>query len=291
MKDIGLVLEGGGLRGVYTAGVLEYLMEEDIYFPYTIGVSAGACMGASYLSRQPGRNKRVNLDFVGDKRYLSYSNYFKNRELFGMDFIFDEIPNKLIPFDRETLIKGSEEFVIAATDCDTGSPVYFKKKDYDKEVLGDLLRATSSLPFVAEAVEIDGRKLMDGGIVDPLPVKQSIRDGNTLNILILTQPRGYKKEPSRMSKLLRYKKYPEVDMKLKSRHTYYNEDLAFINNLENDGQAFVFAPSKDLKISRTEKDKKKLEQLYELGYEDAKSRGDELKEFISNSTDLDKGEV
>lgn len=283
MKDIGLVLEGGGLRGIYTAGVLEYLMENDIYIPYVIGVSAGACMGASYLSRQPGRNKTVNLEFLHDKRYLSYSNYIKNRELFGMDFIFDEIPNKLVPFDTSSLIDGKEEFVIGATDCETGRPVYFRKTDYDEKLVGKLLRATSSLPFVAHAVEHNGRNLLDGGIADPLPIRKSIEDGNDMNIIVLTQPRGYRKSPSRMSKVMRYKKHPEVDARLKTRYKHYNEDLDFIFKQEEAGKAFVFTPSRDLKVSRTEKDKTKLETLYMLGYEDAKRQGDSLKAFISES--------
>lgn len=283
MKEIGLVLEGGGMRGIYTAGVLEYFMENDIYIPYVIGVSAGACMGASYLSRQPGRNRTVNLDFLNDKRYLSYSNYIKNRELFGMDFIFDEIPNRIVPFDVETLVNSDEEFVIGATDCQTGEAVYFKKKDYDEGLVGKLLRATSSLPFVAHAVEHEGRMLLDGGIVDPFPIKKSIEDGNQHNIVILTQPRGYTKEPSRMSQMIRYRKHPKVDLRLKNRHKHYNNDLKFIFEKEQEGKAFVFTSSVDLKISRTEKNKEKLEKLYQLGSQDAKAQGAALKEFIGDT--------
>src|SRR5699024_7726118 len=128
MTDTGLVLEGGGMRGLYTAGVLEYFMSKELYLPYVIGVSAGACMGASYLSRQPGRNKKVNLDFVEDKRYISLGNYIKKRELFGMDFIFDEIPNRLVPFDVKTLVDSPEQFTIVTTDCSTGEPVYYKRR-------------------------------------------------------------------------------------------------------------------------------------------------------------------
>jgi predicted patatin/cPLA2 family phospholipase len=285
MNGLGLVLEGGGMRGIYTAGVLEYFMENDIYVPYVIGVSAGACMGASYLSRQPGRNRTVNLDFLHDKRYLSYSNYLKNRELFGMDFIFDEIPNRIVPFDVKTLINSPEEFVIGATDCVSGEAVYFKKKDYDEVLISKLLRATSSLPFVAHAVEHDGKMLLDGGIVTPLPLGKSIDDGNDSNIVILTKPRGYRKRPSRMSKIIHYKKYPKVDMKLKERYKHYNKDLEFIYAKEKEGKAFVFAPSQDLKISRTEKSKDKLEKLYRLGYQDAKAQGSKLKQFISQAAD------
>lgn len=283
MENTGLVLEGGGLRGIYTAGVLEYFMEKDLYFPYVIGVSAGACMGASYLSRQPGRNKTVNLDFVGDKRYLSYSNYFKNGELFGMDFIFDEIPNYIVPFDVNTLIDSPEEFVIVATDCDTGKPVYYRKADYDAQLVGKLLRATSSLPFVAEKVEHGGKSLLDGGIVDPLPIRQSMRDGHDKNIVILTKPRGYYKRPSRISKFINYRKHPKVNDRLKMRYKSYNDSLDDIYSREEEGKAFVFAPSENLDISRIEKSKGKLEKLYELGYNDAKMQSTALESFLAKA--------
>ena len=176
MMQAGLVLEGGGMRGLYTAGVLEYFMEKDLYFPYNIGVSAGACMAASYLSRQKGRNKRVNLDFVEDKRYISFSNFIRKREIFGMDFIFDEIPNRLVPFDMDTFRESPEEFVIVTTDCETGEAVYYDKTNHGDDLV-KLLRASSSLPFVASSVEYKGRHLLDGGIVDPIPIKKAQADG------------------------------------------------------------------------------------------------------------------
>src|SRR5690625_116326 len=152
MVNAGLVLEGGGMRGLYTAGVLEYFLEQNLYFPYNIGVSAGACMAASYLSRQKGRNKKVNLGYIDDKRYISFSNFIKNREVFGMDFIFDEIPNRLVPFDMSTFLKNSEEFVIVTTDCETGEPVYYDKTNHGHDLVL-LLRASSSLPFIASSVK------------------------------------------------------------------------------------------------------------------------------------------
>ncbi|WP_411842482.1 patatin family protein [Salinicoccus sp. HZC-1] len=281
MTDTGLVLEGGGMRGLYTAGVLEYFMSRNLYFPYVIGVSAGACMGASYVSRQPGRNKKVNLDFVEDKRYISLSNYVRKRELFGMDFIFDEIPNKLVPFDIDTLIKSPEQFVIVATDCETGEPRYYEKAENYNNI-PELLRASSSLPFVASSVEYNNRNLMDGGISDPIPIRKAQEDGFEKNVVILTKPRGYFKKPSRMSKILKYKDHPMINEKLGVRYKHYNTTLEYLYDQEERGNAFVMAPSRTLKVGRTENNKKRLEDLYELGWNDAKEQYEKLKGFLEN---------
>lgn len=283
MTDAGLVLEGGGMRGLYTAGVLEYFMSKDLYFPYVIGVSAGACMGASYLARQQGRNRRVNLDYIQDKRYLSFSNYIKNREVFGMDFIFDEIPNKLVPFDVDALMNGSEEFVIGTTDCASGEPVYFKKGDYDETTIARLLRASSSLPFVASSVEHDGQLLLDGGISDPIPIRKAEADGYELNIVVLTKPRGYFKKPGKMSKIIKYKNHPIINDKLGTRYRIYNETLHHITRQEKAGKVFVISPSRAIKVGRTEKNRERLESLYELGWNDAKAQYEEMKIFLHNA--------
>src|SRR5690625_2786952 len=204
MVDAGLVLEGGGMRGLYTAGVLEYFMEQNLYFPYNIGVSAGACMAASYLSRQKGRNKKVNIGFIEDKRYISFSNLIKDREVFGMDFIFDEIPNRLVPFDMDTFYENSEEFVIGTTDCETGKPVYYDKTNHGEDLVL-LLRASSSLPFVSSSVEYKGRHLLDGGIVDPIPIKKAQQDGFEKNVINLTKKEGTYKRLSKLKSLYKYK--------------------------------------------------------------------------------------
>ncbi|MFC3418714.1 patatin family protein [Salinicoccus hispanicus] len=282
MTDAGLVLEGGGMRGLYTAGVLEYFMSKELYFPYVIGVSAGACMGASYLARQRGRNRKVNLDFLEDKRYLSFSNYIKKREVFGMDFIFDEIPNKLVPFDVKTLMNGPEEFVIGATDCESGDPVYFKKSDYDETTIARLLRASSSLPFVASSVQHNGQLLLDGGISDPIPIKKAESDGFELNIVVLTKPRGYFKKPGKMSKIIKYKDHPIINDKLGVRYKHYNQTLHYITRQEKAGKAFVISPSQDIKVGRTEKNRERLESLYELGWNDAKAQYEKMRAFLGS---------
>ncbi|WP_214626331.1 patatin-like phospholipase family protein [Paenibacillus agaridevorans] len=280
-KTIGLVLEGGGMRAVYTAGVLECLMEHDVYFPYNIGVSAGACMGASYLSRQVGRNRVVNVDYVSDPRYISWGNLLKKREMFGMDFIFDEIPNRLVPFDYEAFWNSAERYVIGTTDCETGESVYYEKGEPGFDML-PLLRASSSLPFIARIVEFGGRKLLDGGLSDPIPLRKSEGDGNSRNVLILTRNESYRKSPNRMGWLARraYGKYPGLVETMMRRHDVYNETLAYIAEQERSGAAFVIRPSETLTVGRMERDPAKLGALYEQGYEDAKRLLPELRRWM-----------
>ncbi len=279
MIDAGLILEGGGMRGLYTAGVLEYFMEQDLYFPYNIGVSAGACMAASYLSRQKGRNKKVNLGYIEDKRYISFSNFIKKREIFGMDFIFDEIPNRLVPFDMDTFHRNSEELVIVTTDCATGEPVYYNKTNHGDDLIL-LLRASSSLPFVASSVEYNDRHLLDGGIVDPIPIKKAQQDGFEKNVIILTKPEGYYKRPSKLSSLLKYKKHPKINDLLGVRDQHYNKTLQYIDEQEKLGNAYVIRPSEALPVGRMERKKERLEDLYELGWNDAKKQFEMLKQFL-----------
>ena len=277
MNDTGLILEGGGMRGLYTAGVLEYFAQHDIHFPYIIGVSAGACMAASFLSEQQGRNRTVSIDYVNDKRYLSLSNFIRKGELFGMDFIFDEIPNTLVPLDVNKIISGKEEFVIVTTNCETGEPMYFYKEDYDAQTLGKLLRASSSIPFFADAVKHDGKYMLDGGIVDPIPIIKAESDGLTKNVVVLTKPRGYYKKESRMSTIINYKKYPKVDERMKIRYKHYNERLDYIFEQEKKGNVVVIAPSENPGVGRTTRNTEKLEKLYELGFNDAKEQYEAVK--------------
>jgi len=269
------------MRAVYTAGVLECLMEHDVYYPYNIGVSAGACMGASYLSRQVGRNRVVNVDYVSDPRYISWGNLLKKREMFGMDFIFDEIPNRLVPFDYEAFRNSAERYVIGTTDCETGESVYYEKGEPGFDVL-PLLRASSSLPFIARIVEFGGRKLLDGGLSDPIPLRKSEGDGNRRNVLILTRNESYRKSPNRMGWLARraYGKYPELVETMLRRHDVYNETLAYIAEQERNGAAFVIRPSETLTVGRMERDPAKLGALYEQGYEDAKRLLPELRNWM-----------
>ncbi len=273
MENIGLVLEGGGMRGVYTAGVLEYFMENDIYFPYVIGVSAGACNAASYIARQPGRNKKVTIDYIRDPRYLSYRNLLKEKSIFGMFFLFDELPNRLVPFDFETFYRSEQRFVVGTTDAYSGEPVYFTKEDARQgNTILHILQASSSLPLVSRPVKFDRRTLFDGGIADPIPVRKAAADGFTRNVIVLTKDENFTRKPLKWKWLVRktYPQYTGLVEAMIRRHEVYNETLTWIKRQEAEGNAFVIRPSTPLSVKRLEKNSGKLQALYELGYADAK---------------------
>lgn len=277
----GLILEGGGMRGVYTAGVLEYFMEKKRYFNYVIGVSAGACHAASYVSRQPGRNKSVTIDYLKHPDYISMKNLLLKKELFGMDLIFDHIPNNLVPFDFETFHSSKEHFLIGTTDCQSGQPVYFEKKECAVDILS-VIRASSSLPFMAKAVPFQGRFLMDGGIADPIPIEKALQDGVQKNVIVLTKPKGYRKKPSFFSKTTRYfyKEYIGLTHALEMRWKVYNDTLDKIEQLEDEGKVFVIRPSQDFKIKRAERDSAKLETMHKQGYLDAQNVFESLEDWL-----------
>lgn len=270
MDKIGLVLEGGGMRGIYTAGVLDLFLDKGIHFDYIIGVSAGANMAASYLSMQRGRNRQVSLDFLNDQRYLSMKNFVKNREMFGMDFIFEEIPNKLVPFNMENFLLYEGEYVVACTNCETGETEYFDKTYLTKDLL-KILRASSSLPFMAPIVDYEGKKLLDGGVTDPIPLRKAQADGIAKNVVVLTRPKGYVKKSGRLAKWFKVKGYPKVDEAMRRRPARYNETLYYVNQQEEEENVVVIRPSADLKVDRLEKDKVKLDGMYHMGYKDAEN--------------------
>lgn len=283
MFNSGLILEGGGMRGVYTAGVLEYFLENELFFPYVIGVSAGACQGSSYVARQPGRNRQVTIDYVKHRDYISYRNLFLKKELFGMDFIFDKLPNELVPFDFDSFNSAAERFLVGTTDCITGEPVYFDKNDIPEDFL-KIIRASSTLPFMAPAIEFQGRTLMDGGISDPIPIRKAMTDGVQKNVIVLTKPKGYRKKKSSFSWLPRYvyKDYKGLHKALEIRYKMYNETLDYIEELEDRNEIVVIRPSQDLKVGRVERNPDKLTRLYEVGYEDAKHSFESLKDWLGD---------
>lgn len=280
LKNIGLVLEGGGMRGLYTCGVLEYFMENDLYFNYVIGVSAGACNAVSYISRQQGRNEKVIIGFVKNWRYMSLRNLFLSKSYFGMDFIFDEIPNKHVLFDFETFYKSPGVFLVGATDCQSGKPLYMNKDDLGEQF--QALRASASLPMLSPIVNYKGYKLLDGGISDSIPIKKAINDGNTKNIIILTRNKGYRKSPGKFNALLKfkYKNYPLLVETMLNRYKNYNETLDYIEQLESDGKVVVIRPSLELEVGRLEKDSKKLYGLLHNGYDDTKRSYEKIMKFI-----------
>jgi predicted patatin/cPLA2 family phospholipase len=281
MEKVGLVLEGGGMRGVYTSGILDFFMDKKLYFPYVIGVSMGACNAASYISKQRGRNKVININYVNDRRYISYRSLIRKKGLFGMDFIFEEIPNNLEIFDFNTFSNAKEKFVIGVTDCNSGKPVYFEKNQCNDSVL-QVIRASSSLPLLNHIVNYRDFELLDGGISDPIPIKKSIEDGNSKNVIVLTRNKGYVKKPFKLKPLLKimYPKYAGLINALVDRYKIYNETVEYIEKLEKEEKVFVIRPSEMLQVSRIERDKNKLTYLYEQGYKEAKKSYDKLQKWI-----------
>ena len=280
MENVGLVLEGGGMRGLYTCGVLEYFMENDLYFKYVIGVSAGACNAASYISRQQRRNEKVIIGFVKDWRYMSLRNLILSKSYFGMDFIFDEIPNQHVPFDFRTFYESPGVFLVGATDCQTGKSIYLNKDDLGEQF--QALRASASLPMLSPIVNYKGYELLDGGISDAIPIKKSIEDGNTKNIIVLTRNKGYRKRPGKFNALLKlsYRNYPHLIETMQNRYKNYNETLDYIEHLEDEGKALVIRPSNKLEVGRLEKDPQKLYRLLHQGYEDTKRSYERIIEFV-----------
>ena len=278
----GLILEGGGFRGIYTSGVLHFFMEQDLYFPCVIGVSMGACNAASYVSRQPGRNRIVNIDYINDPRYMSFRRLVGQGELFGMDFIFGTIPHKLVPFDFETFHGTDQECITVVTDCHTGEPLYYRKNQIGHEYM-KLLQASSTLPFVGKPVRLDGKLLMDGGLSDSVPIAASIADGNEGHVCVLTQVKGYRKKSSPGIELvarLWYHKYPGIWKKMKTRARRYNETMDYIDRLEEGKKIFVIRPRSPVKAGRIDRNRERLVNAYDQGYDDARYYYDGLSRYL-----------
>lgn len=280
----GLVLEGGGLRSVFTGGFLEYFLEKEWYAPYVIGTSAGACTGTSYVSKQRGRNKQVTIGYVQDPRYFSYWGLIRGKGLLGMDFIFKEIPDRLCPLDRIALREAQQRLVVVATDCHTGEAVYIDKDQCSNFDLA--VRASSSLPYITPSVLLDGRTLVDGGVVDSIPIRKSIADGNDRNIVIVTREKGYRKSLKDREGMFQrwitnrlYGIYPNLIEALRLRNQRYNETLDFIERLEEENKVLVIRPQAAFNVKRLERDIDKLEQLYDHGYQMAKESFEEILAF------------
>lgn len=265
----GLVLEGGGMRGIYTNGVLDCLMDNGFYSDYVIGVSAGACGGVSYVSGQRGRSKRINLGYLDDKRYLGLESLRKTGSMFGMDFLFEEIPNRLDPFDYAAFLASPIAFVAGVTDVETGKPAYFGKEAMNGTNV--VLRASSAIPVFSPAVEINGRRYLDGGTSDPIPVKKALEDGCDRLVVVLTRDRSYQKQPEKLRVAYRrvFRDAPKMIEALDRRHEIYNETLDFLRGLERRGIAQVIAPGRPVQVGRFERDHLRLNALYKTGMLDA----------------------
>ena len=281
MIEAGLVVEGGGMRGVYTAGVLDYFMEKNLYFDDCYGVSAGACHISSYVSKQIGRSMKVTLDYINDKRYCSINSLIKTGDMFGVEMLYDIIPNKLELYDYDTFNKFKGNFYSVVTNCTTGKAEYMKIKDMKKDIIA--VRASSSLPLLSRIVEINGEEYLDGGITDSIPIKKSIEDNHRKNVVILTRDKTYRKKKSSFLPIfkLKYRKYPNLVNAIENRYKMYNNTLDFIEEKVKTGEVFVIQPKEPVHISRVEKDKTKLKELYDKGYNDAKKCYEDLIKFIN----------
>ena len=281
MGKIGLVLEGGGQRGIYTAGVLDVLMENEIYVDGVIGVSAGAVKASSYITRQKGREYKYTIDYCKDKRYMSIYSLIKTGDVVGKEFCYSTIPRELNKFDYEAFRRSDIDYYVTCSNLETGEAEYIKCTDLENERDSDYLRASASLPLVSTIVEVDGKKLLDGATCDSIPVLAFRKKGYLKNIVVLTRPKGYKKSKEKMMGLIKrkYKNYPEYIKKCAIRHDMYNKTLRDINKLEDKNEVIVVAPSKKIKISRMERNTKKLHELYELGRNDALDALEKIKEF------------
>ncbi len=284
---VGLVLEGGAMRGLFTAGVIDVLMENGIYTDGTIGVSAGAAFGCNYKSRQIGRAYRYNLRFCKDPRYCSLRSLITTGDMFGGDFCYRVLPDELDKFDAKTFETSPMEFYLVCTDVNTGEPVYHKCSDGKGTDL-QWIRASASMPLVSKVIKLGERALLDGGISDPIPLRffQSIGYGK--NIVVLTQPRTYEKHKAKFQPVLNVllKKYPRVAEGLRKRHFIYNQTLKYIRNEEQKGNVFVIAPATSLPIGRVEHDPNRIKIVYNIGRKTTEKLLDKLREYLN--TDEEK---
>ena len=277
----GLILEGGAMRGIFSAGVMDVMMENGIRFDGIVGVSAGAAFGVNYKSGQIGRAIRYNAKYCHDKRYCGIGSLLKTGNLFNTDFCYGEVPLKLDIFDFDAFEKDPTTFYITCTDVESGKPVYHEYTGRNDHGF-DWIRASASLPLVSQIVEIDGAKLLDGGISDSIPVAYFESIGYTKNVVILTQPQNYRKEKNRMLPLIRmkYRKYPNLIKALENRHLMYNAELELIAKQEKRGELFVIRPESPLPVKRAEKDPAKLEACYEIGRQTAEKELERLNAFM-----------
>jgi len=282
MKNTALVLEGGGFRGMYTSGVLDAFLKNNLHFPYVIGVSAGAAYGISYVSKQFERNRVVNLKYTADPRYMSWGNWIRKGNLFDWDFVYGEIPNKLVPFDYEALFNATCNFVIGVTNAETGQAEFLSSKQMNKQQLLAAITASSSLPFVSKMAKLNGGTFMDGGLSDSIPIRQALASGYDRAVVVLTRNEGYQKEATKMQWLIKliYRRYPKLVESLLSRANHYNKTLAELDQLEAEGKVFIIRPQEKMSVSRIENNAKKLDVLYQLGFDETQARFQELMAWL-----------
>lgn len=280
MKKRGLVLEGGAMRGLFTSGILDVMMETGIEPDGLIGVSAGAAFGCNYKSRQPGRAIRYNKRYARDKRYCSWQSWLKTGDLFNAEFGYHVIPKKYDLFDDKAFEQNPMEFYAVCTDVETGLPVY-KKLEESTHLTYDWIRASASMPLASKVVELEGIKVLDGGVADSIPLQYFESIGYDRNVVILTQPEGYVKEHNRLMPLMRIalKKYPKMIEALDQRHIMYNCQLDYVRQAEREGRCIVIRPDDKLPIGHISHDPEQMQRVYELGRDTGLRNIDRLKEF------------
>jgi predicted patatin/cPLA2 family phospholipase len=275
-KGCALVLEGGGMRGFYSAGVFEAFMEAGIMFPYIAAVSAAAANGLSYVTGQPGRNREVVEHYAGLKRYVSKRNMLLHGAMFNMDFVFREVPQKHVGFDWDIFNELDIRYLTGVMSCETGKTIWFEKDAITPQL--EITAASCSLPLLAPIVRHNGMELLDGGVSDPIPIEKSIADGNKFHVIVLTRNEGYIKPEFDYKLLLKlvYRKYPNVVNTVLERPKIYNRQLKLCEQLEKEGKAIIIRPLKPLEIERTVNDTQKLLALYDEGHEEGRSKMAEI---------------
>ena len=265
-RNTGLVLEGGGMRGVFTSGVLDGFMKHDLYFRYVVAVSAGACNGMSYMSHQPRRARISNIDYLARYNYIGIRHLVTQGCIFDRELLYDKFPNQYLPFDFDTFFNNQCTFEMVTTNCQTGQAMYLSEK-HDRQRALDIVRASSSLPYVSKIVEVDGIPMLDGGIVDSIPVQRAIDMGHPFNVVVCTPNKGYR-ETGRDYKIPRfiYRNYPRLRVALSRRIAAYNKQLEMIDRMEAAGQIICIRPERPMEVTRMAKDTAKLERLYEEGF-------------------------
>lgn len=281
----GLILEGGAMRGLFSAGVIDVLMENGVEFDGLIGVSAGAAFGCNYKSGQIGRVLRYNTRFCRDKHYSGFGVLLKTGNIFSTEFCYGEVPLKYDVFDFDSFEKNPMEFFVVATDLETGKAVYHKYEGKHDHGF-DWIRASASMPLVSKIVKIDSMKLLDGGIADSVPVKYFESIGYDKNVVVLTQPEGYRKGKNSLMPLIKmkYRKYPNFLTTAQNRHKVYNDTLDYIKKKENEGSLLVIRPDCNLPVKKVEKDPERLKEVYEIGRRVATERLKEIKEYLKGSS-------
>ena len=262
----GLVLEGGGMRGVFTSGVLDAFMKHELYFPYIVAVSAGACNGLSYMSRQPRRARYSNIDMLQKYGYISLKSLLTHGSIFDPNILYERFPNEIVPFDYNAYEHNPATYEMVTTNCLTGRAEYLSEK-HDFRRMTAIARASSSLPYLSQITYVDGIPMLDGGIVDSIPVVRAIDKGYSPNVVIMTRNRGFRSsEPDFKAPRLFYKQYPRLRVVLSHHVQVYNEQLDLIERMEDWGEVICIRPERPMEVDRICRDAHKLEALYEEGF-------------------------